>query len=142
MAPKKKSTRTTRAQPANPGPTRANATAPPVNRAILDQLVEERVAAALAAANANNSTTDVGNSRPTNNHNRGCTYQEFRKTMTSSFGGTEGVVVLVRWIEMLETVFRICNCAEEDRVKYASFTFKEVALTWWNNFLKSAGAWL
>jgi hypothetical protein len=84
--------------------------------------VGERVAAALAAANANTSTTDIGTSRPSHSNGRGCNYQEFRKIMTGSFGGSEGAVVLVRWIEKLETVFRISSCANEDRVKYASFT--------------------
>ena len=137
MAPKRKSTRSTRA---NPVSAKTTATTPPVvNQAMLDQLVEERVAAALAAANVNNSTTDVGTSRPANNNNRGCNYQEFKKLMTDYFEGNEGAVVLVRWLERLETVFRICRCADEDRVKFASFTFKNAALTWWNNYLKSAG---
>ena len=137
MPPRRKSKRATRA---NPGPARATTPAPPtVNQAMLDQLVNERVAAALAAANVNTSTTDVGTSRPTHGNGRGCSYQDFRKIMTESFGGTEGAVVLARWIEKLETVFRISSCAEEDRVKYASFTFSNVALTWWNNYLKSAG---
>ena len=45
---------------------------------------------------------------------------------------------MTRWIEKLETVFRISSCKDEDRVKYASFTFKDAALTWWNNYMKSA----
>ena len=106
MAPTRRTTRTTRGRPAATTPPTGNATnSPAVSQAMLDQLVNDRVAAALAAANANNSTTDVGTLGPTNNNKQGCTYKEFRKTMAGGFGGTEGAVVLVRWIERLETVF-------------------------------------
>ena len=58
--------------------------------------------------------------------------------MVGGFGGTEGAIGLTRWIEKLETVFRISGCNDDDRVKYASFTFMDAALTWWNNYMKSA----
>ena len=46
------------------------------------------------------------------------------------FRGIEGAVGLTRWIEKLETVFRISGCNDDDRVKFASFTFMDAALTW------------
>ncbi|PWA91039.1 reverse transcriptase domain-containing protein [Artemisia annua] len=165
MAPQRRSTRSTRGRTANPPtparvargrtaenaiPARATrgrvaedavpprtATNPPaVNHATLDQLVSDRVAAALAAVN--NSTTNTETSRPPTN-NRGCSYNEFKKVMEGGFRGTEGAIGLLRWIEKLETVFHISGCSEENRVKYASFTLMDAALTWWNNYKKSAG---
>ncbi|GJR68871.1 reverse transcriptase domain-containing protein [Tanacetum coccineum] len=136
MAPKRKSTRNTRPQPsATTAPVSAAAASPVVNQVMLDPLVNERVAAALAAA----STTNADTSRPIGNNNRGCTYKEFCSCMTGGFNRTEGAVGLSRWLEKLETVFKICNCEDEARVKYASFTLQDAALTWWNNHLKSAG---
>nr|GEV37285.1 putative reverse transcriptase domain-containing protein [Tanacetum cinerariifolium] len=46
------------------------------------------------------------------------------------FNGTEGVVGLRRWIEKVEQVFKICKCAEEDKVMFAASTFEGRALTW------------
>lgn len=47
---------------------------------------------------------------------------------------------MVRWIEKTESVFNVSNCAENAKVKFASFTFKEEALTWWNNYRYSVGS--
>lgn len=106
----------------------------------LEQLVAQRVSEALAAANNRVSSTNIGDgtSRPANG-NRSCTYKEFRACSPGSFGGTEGVVSLTQWLERLETIFRICNCEEESKVKYASYTLTVSALTWWNSYMKSAG---
>ncbi|XP_071695178.1 uncharacterized protein [Rutidosis leptorrhynchoides] len=45
----------------------------------------------------------------------------------------------MRWFEKLESVFRISNYADVDRVKFASCTLQDSALTWWNSFAQSAG---
>lgn len=132
MAPQRKSTRSTRGRTDNPpaparvvrGRTTENATLaratrgrnaedtvpprtatnpPAVNHATLDQLVSDRVAVALAAAN--NSTTNTGTSRPPTN-NCSCSYNEFKKVMDGGFKGTEGAIGLLRWIEKLETLFQ------------------------------------
>ncbi|GJW59745.1 hypothetical protein Tco_0109080 [Tanacetum coccineum] len=96
---------------------------PPVNRStnrnnvdinsgidtqMLNQLIATRVAEALAAA------------------------AEFRAVMHENFHGTEGAVGLTRWFEKLESQFGISNVAEGDRVKFASSTLLDGALTWWN----------
>ncbi|GJT85828.1 hypothetical protein Tco_1067545 [Tanacetum coccineum] len=44
--------------------------------------------------------------------------------------GTEGVVGLTRWIEKMESVFNISGCAIENRVKFATCTLLDAALTW------------
>ncbi|GJX67930.1 reverse transcriptase domain-containing protein [Tanacetum coccineum] len=50
---------------------------------------------------------------------------------------TEGVVGLTRWFEKLESQFGISNVAEGDRVKFASSTLLDGALTWWNVHVRS-----
>ncbi|GJS89130.1 hypothetical protein Tco_0771766 [Tanacetum coccineum] len=51
--------------------------------------------------------------------------------------GTEGVVVLSQWFEKMELVFHISNCAMENQVKFATYTFLGNALTWWNSYMKT-----
>ncbi|KAJ0576928.1 putative transcription factor interactor and regulator CCHC(Zn) family [Helianthus annuus] len=50
----------------------------------------------------------------------------------STFSGTEGAVGLLHWFEKLESVFEMCECPEDRRVKYATGTLEGIALTWWN----------
>ncbi|GJZ91381.1 reverse transcriptase domain-containing protein [Tanacetum coccineum] len=42
-----------------------------------------------------------------------------------------------RWFEKLESQFGISNIAEGDRVKFASSTLLDGALTWWNVYVRS-----
>ncbi|KAJ0765680.1 putative nucleotidyltransferase, Ribonuclease H [Helianthus annuus] len=49
----------------------------------------------------------------------------------STFSGTEGVVGLLHWFEKLESVFEMCECPEDRRVKFATGTLEGAALTWW-----------
>ncbi|GJS56917.1 hypothetical protein Tco_0651701 [Tanacetum coccineum] len=57
--------------------------------------------------------------------------------MHEKFRGTKGAVGLTRWFEKLESQFRISNVAEGDRVKFASNTLLDGALTWWNVYVRS-----
>ncbi|GJX35540.1 putative reverse transcriptase domain-containing protein [Tanacetum coccineum] len=57
--------------------------------------------------------------------------------MHENFHGTEGAVGLTRWFEKLESQFGISNVAEGDRVKFASSTLLDSALTWWNVYVRS-----
>ncbi|GKG30170.1 hypothetical protein Tco_0420068, partial [Tanacetum coccineum] len=47
-------------------------------------------------------------------------------------GGTEGAMGLCQWFEKLESVFRISDCKERDKVIFATATLQGRALTWWN----------
>ncbi|GJY29482.1 putative reverse transcriptase domain-containing protein [Tanacetum coccineum] len=60
----------------------------------------------------------------------GCSYKTFTNDKPHSFNGTEGVVGLKRWFEKMEQVFEIFKCAEDDKVKFAIYTFEGCALTW------------
>ncbi|GJV65794.1 putative reverse transcriptase domain-containing protein [Tanacetum coccineum] len=57
--------------------------------------------------------------------------------MHENFRGTEGAVGLTRWFEKLESKFGISNVSEGDRVKFASSTLLDGALTWWNVYVHS-----
>ncbi|GKB26832.1 putative reverse transcriptase domain-containing protein, partial [Tanacetum coccineum] len=69
--------------------------------------------------------------------NKTCNYKEFRAVMHENFCGTEGAAGLTRWFKKLESQFRISNVAEGDRVKFASSTLLDGALTWWNVYVRS-----
>ncbi|GJR26658.1 reverse transcriptase domain-containing protein [Tanacetum coccineum] len=84
-----------------------------IDTQMLNQLIATRVAEALATA------------------------AEFHAVMHENFRGTEGAVGLTRWFEKLESQFRISNIAEGDRVKFASSTLLDSALTWWNMYVHS-----
>ncbi|GKB95889.1 hypothetical protein Tco_0982026 [Tanacetum coccineum] len=50
---------------------------------------------------------------------------------------TEGAVGLIRWFERTESVFLCSNCIEDYKVKFATGTLTEEALSWWNSFVQS-----
>ncbi|GKC40085.1 hypothetical protein Tco_1052469 [Tanacetum coccineum] len=60
---------------------------------------------------------------------RGCSYTEFMKCEPTKFKGTEGAVGLTRWFERSESVFLINKCAENDKVKFATSTLLDEALS-------------
>nr|GEX93186.1 putative reverse transcriptase domain-containing protein [Tanacetum cinerariifolium] len=108
MAPK----RTTRANPA----TTTTTTTTSVTDAQLEELIEQGVAKALAACDADRNTN--GN----DNH----------------VSGT-GVFKLVQWFEKMETVFRISHCSVENQIKFSTYTLLGSALTWWNSHVMTVG---
>ncbi|GJS21162.1 reverse transcriptase domain-containing protein [Tanacetum coccineum] len=46
----------------------------------------------------------------------------------------EGAIGLIRWFEQTESVFSCSNCTEDCKVKFATGTLTEEALSWWNSF--------
>ncbi|GKF50002.1 reverse transcriptase domain-containing protein, partial [Tanacetum coccineum] len=52
---------------------------------------------------------------------------------------TEGAVGLIRWFERTELVFSRSNCTEDYKVKFATGTLTEEALSWWNSFDRPIG---
>nr|GEX55314.1 hypothetical protein [Tanacetum cinerariifolium] len=81
----------------------------------------------------------VGGARPAAPEITGCTYIIFMKCEPYLFKGTEGAVRLCHWFEKLEYVFRISDCKERDKVKFATATLQGRALTWWNGRIASMG---
>ncbi|GJR72010.1 reverse transcriptase domain-containing protein [Tanacetum coccineum] len=137
MAPKK---RTTRASPAT-----ITTTPTPVTNAQVKAWIDQGVADALAARDANKSMTGD------DSHNSGtgirrqaplaqeCTYPDFMKCKPIYFKGTEGVVELTQWFERMEIMFHIRNCTVENQIKFPTCTLLGSALTWWNAHIRTVG---
>nr|GFD22448.1 reverse transcriptase domain-containing protein [Tanacetum cinerariifolium] len=53
-------------------------------------------------------------------------YKEFISCQPFYLNGTEGVVGLIRWFERTESVFCRSNCAEENKVAFATGTLTNV----------------
>ncbi|GJW56674.1 hypothetical protein Tco_0103405 [Tanacetum coccineum] len=70
---------------------------------------------------------------------RECTFPGFNKCGPTSFHGTEGAVGLYHWFEKIESTFRISECAERRKVKFAAATLNGRALTWWNTQVATLG---
>ncbi|GJZ22625.1 putative reverse transcriptase domain-containing protein [Tanacetum coccineum] len=106
---------------------------------MLNQLITTRVAEALAATAVTHaaSTQEETNLGSNSSQNKACNYKQFCAVMHENFHGTEGDVGLTRWFEKLESQFGISNVAEGDRVKIASSTLLDSALTWWNMYVRS-----
>ncbi|GJW40871.1 putative reverse transcriptase domain-containing protein [Tanacetum coccineum] len=81
----------------------------------------------------------VGGAGPAAPEITGCTYITFMKCDPQPFKGTEGTVGLCQWFEKLESMFRISDCKERDKVKFTTATLKDHALTWWNGRIASMG---
>ncbi|GJX95469.1 hypothetical protein Tco_0351267 [Tanacetum coccineum] len=104
--------------------------------------VADSVAAALEAQAANMAHTDNTNRNPEPRETpvaRKCTYKEFMSCQPFYFNGTEGAVGLIRWFERTESVFSRSNCTEDCKVKFATGTLTEDALSWWNSYAKPIG---
>ncbi|GKA87755.1 reverse transcriptase domain-containing protein [Tanacetum coccineum] len=56
-----------------------------------------------------------------------------------NFKGSEGAVGLIHWFERTESVFSRSNCTEDCKVKFATGTLTEEALSWWNSFAQPIG---
>ncbi|GKC36098.1 reverse transcriptase domain-containing protein [Tanacetum coccineum] len=67
---------------------------------------------------------------------RKCTYKEFMSCQPFYFNGTEGAVGLIHWFERTESIFSRSNCTEDCKVKFATSTLTEDALSWWNSYAK------
>nr|GEW46341.1 hypothetical protein [Tanacetum cinerariifolium] len=70
---------------------------------------------------------------------RKCTYKEFMSCKPFYFNGTEGAVGLIRWFKQTESIFSRSNCIKDCKVKFATGTLSEDALSWWNSYAKPIG---
>ncbi|GKE86705.1 hypothetical protein Tco_1560447, partial [Tanacetum coccineum] len=127
MAPK----RNTRSTPAT-----TTTTTTPMTDAQLKTLIEQGVADALAACEADRSRngkdsydSEMGVRRQAPLA-RECTYPDFMKCKPLYFKGTKGVIELTQWFERMETIFCISNCTVENQIKFATCTLLGNSLTW------------
>nr|GEY12623.1 putative reverse transcriptase domain-containing protein [Tanacetum cinerariifolium] len=57
----------------------------------------------------------------------------------TTFKGVERAVELCHWFERIESVFSINECAERNKVKFATTTLQGRDLTWWNAQVPTLG---
>ncbi|GJX67079.1 reverse transcriptase domain-containing protein [Tanacetum coccineum] len=113
--------------------------APAMTQAAIKKLVADSVSAALEAQAANMANTD-NTTRPREAPvARKCSYKEFMSCQPINFKGTKGAVGLIRWFERTESVFSRSNYTEDCKVKFATGTLTEEALSWWNSFAQPIG---
>nr|GEV00157.1 putative reverse transcriptase domain-containing protein [Tanacetum cinerariifolium] len=125
--------------------TTTTTTTTPVTNAQLKVVIDNGIADALAAHDANRSQNGK------DGHDSGmgmrrqaplaseCTYQDFMKYKPLYFYGTEGVIELTQWFERKKIGFYISNQTIENQIKFATYTLLESALTWWNSHVKTVG---
>ncbi|GKF48238.1 hypothetical protein Tco_0141489 [Tanacetum coccineum] len=77
------------------------------------------------AGDAGADGAEAGGAEPAAPETTRCTYVTFMKCDPQPFKGTEGVVGLCQWFEKLESMFRISDCKERDKVKFATATLQE-----------------
>ncbi|GJV70298.1 putative reverse transcriptase domain-containing protein [Tanacetum coccineum] len=111
--------------------------APAMTQAAIRKLVADSVAAALEAQAANMENTIIGPREAS--VARKCSYKEFMSCQPFNFKGSEGVVGLIYWFERFELVFSRSNCIEDCKVKFATGTLTEEALSWWNSLAQPIG---
>jgi hypothetical protein len=70
---------------------------------------------------------------------RGCTYPDFKKCGPPNYDGKGGAIVFVKWLEKMEAVMDISECAPQQKVRYTAGSFTDDALSWWNTQLQSRG---
>ncbi|GKG12126.1 hypothetical protein Tco_0346363 [Tanacetum coccineum] len=70
---------------------------------------------------------------------RQCSYKEFMSCQPINFKGTKGAIGLICWFKRIESVFSRSNCIEDCKVKLATGTLIEEALSWWNSFAQPIG---
>nr|GEU66594.1 hypothetical protein [Tanacetum cinerariifolium] len=122
----------------NMPPTRTSTSAVlAMTQSAIRKLVTDNVVAALEAQAATMANTDNPNRntrpRDTPIEKRG-NYKEFISCQPFYFNGTEGAVNLIRWFERTELVFSSSNCAEENKVTFATGTLTDDALLLTNKY--------
>nr|GEY08440.1 reverse transcriptase domain-containing protein [Tanacetum cinerariifolium] len=112
-------------------------------QAIIPQIVNQ-VTTNVNNANANNDNGGNGNRRNGNGGNRnggnnGCTFKTFQACNPKECDGKGGAISLTRWIEKMENVIDNSGCAENQKVKCATSSLVNKALTWWNTQVHARG---
>ncbi|KAD6795811.1 hypothetical protein E3N88_06707 [Mikania micrantha] len=104
----------------------------------LNELINNRVAEAIAQYAQTHNTGPHGPAGGLVNPHV-CTFKMFLDCKPHNFKGSEGAIGLLRWIEKAESVFEMCNCPDESKVKFATGTLEGPALTWWNSNVQTLG---
>ncbi|GJY63550.1 reverse transcriptase domain-containing protein [Tanacetum coccineum] len=86
--------------------------------------------------NANNGNNGGGNG---NDGNNGCSFKTFQSCNPKEYDGKGGAIALTRWIKKMENVIDNSGCAENQKVRYATSSLVNKALTWWNTQCQARG---
>nr|GEV03504.1 hypothetical protein [Tanacetum cinerariifolium]GEV30850.1 hypothetical protein [Tanacetum cinerariifolium] len=70
---------------------------------------------------------------------RECSITRVIKCGPTQFHGTEGSIGLVCWFKKIENTFKISECVEGEKVKFATTTLHSRSLTWWNSQVATLG---
>ncbi|GKG34541.1 hypothetical protein Tco_0437237, partial [Tanacetum coccineum] len=103
--------------------------APAMTQAAIKKLVADSVTIALETQAANMANNDNTTRLREALVARKCSYKEFMSCQPINFKGTEGAVGLIRWFELTESVFSCRNCTKDCKVKFATGTLTEEALS-------------
>ncbi|GJS35278.1 hypothetical protein Tco_0533660 [Tanacetum coccineum] len=111
-----------------------------MTRATIKKLVADSVSAALEAHTMENTDNTNRNTGPRETPvARKCSYKEFMSCQPFNFKGTEGAVSLICWFERTESVFLRSSYTKDCKVKFATGTLTDEALSWWNSFAQPIG---
>ncbi|GJW77717.1 hypothetical protein Tco_0139399 [Tanacetum coccineum] len=113
-----------------------------MTQATIKKLVADSVTAApeaQAATMVNTDNTTRNNRQRETPIARKCSYKEFMNCQPFNFKGTEGAVGLIHKFKRNELVFLRSNYTEDCKVKFATCTLTEEALSWWNSFAQPIG---
>ncbi|GJR69970.1 putative reverse transcriptase domain-containing protein [Tanacetum coccineum] len=89
--------------------------------------------------NVNNGNGNNRNGGNGNGGNNGCSYKAFLTCNPRDYDGKGGAIALTQWIEKMESVMDNSGCADNQKVKYATSSFINKALTWWNTQVQERG---
>nr|GEY32846.1 hypothetical protein [Tanacetum cinerariifolium] len=130
-------------EPNEMAPKRTSTSAfPAMTQATIKKLVTDSVAIALEAQAANMENVDNTNRNTKLRESlvaRKCSYKEFMTYQPFNFKGTKGAVGLINWFERTKSLFSHSNRTEDYKVKFATGTLTEEALSWWNSFVQPTG---
>ncbi|GJQ91403.1 reverse transcriptase domain-containing protein [Tanacetum coccineum] len=113
---------------------------PAMTQDAIRKLVADSVSATLEAQAATMANTNNTNTGPREALvARKCSYKVFMSCQPFNFKGTKGAVGLIRWFKRTESIFLRSNCTEDCKVKFATGTLTEEALSWWNSFAQPIG---
>ncbi|GJX83842.1 putative reverse transcriptase domain-containing protein [Tanacetum coccineum] len=111
----------------------------PMTQASIRRMIKENVDAVIVVKRARHANvgTDARGSGPARGQDAvpavcECNFAGFMKCHPTAFRGTEGAVELLRWFKKIDSVFRISDCAEGKKVRFAAVTLQGPDLTWFN----------
>ncbi|XP_041025467.1 uncharacterized protein LOC121265861 [Juglans microcarpa x Juglans regia] len=67
------------------------------------------------------------------NLREGCSSGEFKKYNPLTFSEEPDPVVAEKWLLRMKKMLRVLNCIDTQKVRYATFTLKDIAKRWWDS---------